>query len=87
MLAEIASSKNRHTLPAERILPSNAEAVSKATARSYYARIKPSPNSTLTDEMVVTDNTATLRGSNARLMLAIQKTKKGTLDQVPSFGS
>ena len=39
----------------------------------------------LVDEIVIEGGEATIRGSYEKLALAVQKTKKGNLDQVPSF--
>lgn len=39
----------------------------------------------LVDEIVVKGGEATIRGSYEKLAMAVQKTKEGNLDQVPSF--
>ncbi|MBC9070655.1 recombinase zinc beta ribbon domain-containing protein [Thauera sp. CAU 1555] len=87
-LIELAGARRHYHMPAARILPSNIEAFSKAIRKRLqdgrpefakrYLQV-------LVDEIVINGNEAAIRGSYDRLALAVQKTKEGNLDQVPSF--
>ena len=78
--------KRQHVAPVERILPSDIDAFSKAIRTKLrnkdfakrYLRL-------LVDEIVVSGNTATMKGSYAALTSAITAIKKGTSGEVPCF--
>ena len=86
LLIELAGSRRNHAALVERILPSNIEVFSKAIREKLkdkefakrYLHV-------LVDEIVVSGDTATMKGSYARLANAIAETKKGTSEEVPSF--
>ena len=88
LLVELASVRRTHALPVDRILPSNIEAFSKAIRAKLddkdfakrYLQV-------LVDEIVVSGDTATIKGSYAALANAIVQKKKGTSEEVPSFMS
>ncbi len=71
-----------------RILPSNIGAFSHAIRkrlgdpRTEFAKRY---LQVLVDEVVINGKEATIRGSYDKLVMAVQKTKEGDLDQVPSF--
>ena len=86
LLIELASVRRQHVAPVERILPSDIDAFSKAIRTKLrnkdfakrYLRL-------LVDEIVVSGNTATMKGSYAALTSAITAIKKGTSGEVPCF--
>lgn len=86
LLVELASVRRHHALPVERILPSDIDTFSKAIRMKLrnkdfakrYLHL-------LVDEIVVSGNTATMKGSYAALTSAIVAIKKGTSEEVPSF--
>src|SRR5258706_5800326 len=86
-LIEIAGLRRLKTLPVERILPSQVEAFgiiigkrlrdrASAFGRDYLRAV--------VDKVVVNGDTATISGSNAKLMRAVGA-KKPLAGQVPSF--
>lgn len=86
LLIELASVRRTHALPVDRILPSNIEAFSKAIrAKLQNKEFAKRYLHALVDEIVVSGDTATMRGSYAALAGAIAETKKGTSREVPSF--
>ncbi len=79
LLIELAGVRRHHAVPAERILPSHIEAFSKA----IRAKLKDKAFAkrylqVLVDEIVVSGDTATMKGSYAVLANAITEMKKGT---------
>ncbi len=86
LLIELAGSRRNHAAPVERILPSNIEAFSKAIREKLRDKeFAKRYLNVLVDEIVVSGDTATMKGSYARLVNAIAQTKKGTSEEVPSF--
>ena len=88
LIIELAGARRNHVLPVERILPSDIESFSKAIQtklkdRDFAKRYL----NLLVDEIVVSENTATMKGSYAALTLAVTQTKKGLSNEVPSFNS
>ena len=86
LLIELAGVGRNQSVPVDRILPSSIEAFSKAIrvklqnkdfAKRYLQ--------VLVDEIVVSGDTATMKGSYAKLATAITHMKKGTSEEVPSF--
>lgn len=79
LLVELAGVRRNLAVPVERVLPSNIEAFTKAIRRKvrdkdfakWYLQA-------LVDEIVVDGDSATLKGSYAKLANAIAKMKKGT---------
>jgi len=88
VLIELAGARRQQPMPTARILPSNIDAFSQAIRKHLT---DPRTNfakrylQVLVDEVVINGNEATIRGSYDKLTIAAQKTKEGTLDQVPSF--
>ena len=85
LLVKLAGVRRNAEVPVERILPSNIEAFSKAIRtklkdKNFAKRYL----QLLVDEIVVDGDTATIKGSNAKLANAIAKMKKGTSDEVPN---
>jgi len=88
VLIELAGARRQQPMPTARILPSNIDAFSQAIRKHLtdprtdfakrYLQV-------LVDEVVINGNEATIRGSYDKLAMAVQKTKEGALDQVPSF--
>ena len=88
VLIELAGARRQQHIPTARILPSNIDAFSQAIRKHLtdprtdfakrYLQV-------LVDEVVINGNEATIRGSYDKLAMAVQKTKEGALDQVPSF--
>ena len=83
LLVELAGIR-RHDV--DRILPSNIEAFSKAiraklTDKDFAKRYL----QVLVDKIVVDGDTATMKGSYAKLVNSIAQTKKGTSKEVPFF--
>jgi site-specific DNA recombinase len=86
LLIELAGVRRTHAVPMDRILPSNIEAFSKAIREKLadkdfakrYLHV-------LVDEIVVSGDTATMRGSYAALANAVSEMKKGTSEEVPYF--
>ena len=86
LLIERAGVGREHALPVDRILPSRVEAFSKAIqAKLRDKAFAKRYLQTLVDEIVVSEDTATIRGSYAALAEAIAEKKKGTSEEVPSF--
>jgi len=86
LLVELAGVRRSVAVPVDRILPSNIEAFSKAIrAKLKDKNFAKRYLQLLVDEIVVDGDTATMRGSNAKLANAILQKKKGTSDKVPSF--
>ncbi len=86
LLIERAGVGREYALPVDRILPSRVEAFSKAIQvklrdKAFAKRYLQA----LVDEIVVSEETATIRGSYAALAEAIAEKKKGTSEEVPSF--
>ena len=86
LLVELAGVRRNLAVPVDRILPSNIEAFSKA----IRAKLKDKAFAkrylqVLVDEIVVDGDTATMKGSYAKLANAIAQKKKGTSEEVPSF--
>ena len=87
VLIEMAGLRRLQSLPVERILPSRVEAFSKiirAKLRDRTSSFARDYLHAVVDSILVTDDTATISGSHARLMQAIAGRKMGT-DQVPTF--
>ena len=88
LMIELASVRRRHAVPVERILPSDIDAFSKVIRTKLrnkdfakrYLQL-------LVDEIVVSGNTATMKGSYAALANAVAQKKKGTSKEVPRFMS
>ncbi len=71
----------------ERVLPSQVHAFSKAIVKKLQARSSGFARDYLravVDEVVIRQDTATISGSNAKLVRAVAS-KKPPTDQVPSF--
>ncbi len=86
LLVERASAYRHHAAPVERILPSDVEAFSKAIRAKLKDRdLAKRYLHALVDEITVTGNTATMKGSYAALTAAIMAKKKDTSEEVPSF--
>lgn len=88
LLVELAGARRSVAVPVDRILPSNIEAFSKAIRtklkdKAFAKRYL----QVLVDEIVVDGDTATIKGSYAKLANAIAKMKKGTSEEVPYFMS
>jgi site-specific DNA recombinase len=87
-LLELARARAKQYAPTPRVLPSQLDAFSQAIRKRLldrrahfakrYLRL-------LVDEIVINGDEAAIHGSYDRLSAAIRQTKKGTLDQVPSF--
>ncbi|MBK1679882.1 hypothetical protein CKO20_05765 [Rhodocyclus tenuis] len=86
LMIELAGVRRTHALPVERILPSNIEAFSKAIrAKLADKAFAKRYLQALVDEIVVSGDTATMRGSYAALANAVAQMKKGTSEEVPRF--
>jgi site-specific DNA recombinase len=87
VLIEIAGLRRLQTLPLERILPSQVEAFGIITGKRLRDRASAFGRDYLravVDKVVVNGDTATISGSNAKLMRAVG-VKKPLAGQVPSF--
>lgn len=86
LLIERTGVGREHALPVDRILPSRVEAFSKAVqAKLRDKAFAKRYLQALVDEIVVPEETATIRGSYAALAEAIAEKKKDTSEEVPSF--
>lgn len=86
-LVEMAGLRRLQQLPSEQVLPSQVEAFSKVVRAKLRDRGSPFARDYLravVDSVVVDGDTATISGSNARLVAAIVGKKTGT-DQVPNL--
>ncbi len=89
ILVELAGLRKIQALPIERVLPSQVNVFSRVIRAKLQDRSSPFAKDylhALVDRITVYEGTATIRGSNARLLQMAGGTKKGT-DQVPSFMS
>ncbi|WP_394701282.1 recombinase family protein [uncultured Propionivibrio sp.] len=85
LLIEQAGVRRSHAVPVERILPSDIAAFSKAIrAKLQDKAFAKRYLHTLVDEIVVSGDTATMKGSYAVLAQVISEKKKGTSEEVPS---
>ena len=87
VLIEIAGLRRVQNLPSAAVLPSQIEAFSRVMRAKLQDRSSAFAKDylhTLVDQITVSDGTATIVGSHAKLLSAIDGTKKGTV-QVPSF--
>ncbi len=87
VLVQMAGLRRVQALPIERVLPSQIEAFSRAIRAKVQDRGSTFAKDylrALVDQITVYDGTATIVGSNAKLLHAVAQTKKGTI-QVPSF--
>jgi len=86
LLIELASVRRNHAAPVDRILPSNIEAFSKAIREKLKNKeFAKRYLNVLVDEIVVSGDTATMKGSYAMSANAITEMKKSTSEKVPSF--
>ena len=87
VLLEMATLRRRQQLPVKRILPSQVQAFARVMRQKLQDRSSSFAKDYLQavlSEVVVRGETATLSGSNARLMELVAGGKAGT-DQVPSY--
>ena len=87
VLIEIAGLRRLQALPVERILPSQVEAFGKLIGKKLRDRSAAFGRDYLravVDQVVVNGNTATISGSNAKLMQAVAA-KRPLAGQVPTF--
>ncbi len=87
ILVEMAGLRRIQALPIERVLPSQVSVFSRVIRAKLQDRSSPFAKDylhTLVDRITVYEGTATIRGSNAKLLQMAGGTRKGT-DQVPSF--
>ncbi len=89
LFIELAGVRRDHSLPAvEHIKASQVDVFGKVLRNKLLAKdsaLAKSYLNILVDEIVVQDNTATVKGSYAALAETMQQIKMGTLNQVPSF--
>ncbi|SDG73233.1 recombinase family protein [Propionivibrio dicarboxylicus] len=85
LMIELTGVRRIHAAPQDRILPSQVEAFSKAIrAKLQNKDFAKRYLHALVDEIVVTGDTATMKGSYVALAQAISEKKKGTSEEVPS---
>ncbi|MCP5413325.1 MAG: recombinase zinc beta ribbon domain-containing protein [Chromatiaceae bacterium] len=87
-LMELARARAKKHMPAPRILPSTLESFSTALRKRLVNRDTAFAKrylGVLLDEIVISDNEAAIRSGYGPLAAAVEKSKEGTLDQVPSF--
>ncbi len=87
-LMELARARAKKHMPTPRILPSTLEAFSAALRKRLVNRDTAFAKrylSVLVDQIVLSGNEASIRGGYRPLAAAVEKSKEGTLDQVPSF--
>ena len=86
LLIELAGSRRNHAALVERILPSNIEVFSKAIREKLKDKeFAKRYLNVLVDEIVVSGDTATMKGSYVALTNSIARMKKGTSEEVPFF--
>ena len=84
LMIELASARRLHAAPVERILPSQVEAFSKAIrAKLQDKDFAKRYLHALVEEIVVTGDTATMKGIYEALANAIAEKKKGTSVKCP----